>query len=166
VKDLFASKTGEVRTQIDDIAFVGCNVGSRPARMAAFGKLFDASTVTGYSWWIVRQEIDITIPKGSTESSLRKALAPYAKWVRPPINYVALALAARRADATRKLLVMYASYEGDFLKFPVSFGSSRGFKPIGEAEDLKLTGGQAAAKEKEFDDSPVVPFYKVTVELK
>jgi hypothetical protein len=167
VESLFSAKSGAAKTRADHISFIGCNVGTRPTKMAAFGGFLGASKVDGYTWYMVRQEITVELPKGTTEGDIRKSLDPYKKFVRPPLNTAAIARETRNRKTEKKLLIMYGSKDGATIKkFPVGFGAGREFKPIDEATERAVAAKKAAAAEKDIYNAPVTAFEKVVVTVK
>jgi hypothetical protein len=66
--------------QVDRISFFGCNGGNRPVQMAAFGKLFDAKSVTGFTWWTIEQPVNVKLPKGVSAEQIKKALDPFVPY--------------------------------------------------------------------------------------
>lgn len=164
---LFAPKTGSDAPSIDKISFVGCNVGGRPAKMATFANLFGAKTVSGYTWYIGRQEITFELPPGNTASEITKTLKPYSSFVRPKPNASAMAAATRRKKKVIKLLIMYGAKSYSTIdSFPLDSRKKRVFKPIDEAAQTTVTVSNAKKLETEIDESPVTSFQKVTVKLK
>lgn len=155
VRSLFTK--GGAATQIGEIAFMGCNIGSRPAKLAAFGKMFGAKKVSGYTWFLVHQRVTVR-PGGSDDAAIRKALEPYRKFILPPLGKARLT-----PNATSNFLVIYGASAYETAKFPLSFGDARKFKPLSEAGERTITGKDAVAVEKELEASPVSPFQRIVV---
>ena len=84
VTDAFA----KTKTQIERIRFEGCWVGDGPADMAAFGRLFNAREVSGFTWRALGPTTStVTIPKGLTAEDLQAFLdtaGPRPNGWRPP----------------------------------------------------------------------------------
>ncbi len=166
VLKLFQSKSGGSVPTINKISFVGCNVGGRPAKMATFARLFSANTVSGYTWYMVRQEITLDLPRGNSVADIKNILKPYADFVRPKLNPSAMAAATRSRDKKFKLLLMYgASTYSTIDKFPLDSRKKRNFKPVGEARQTSIAASKAKQAEADYDASPVTPFEKVIVTL-
>jgi len=164
---LFQSKSGAGVPTINNISFVGCNVGGRPAKMATFAKLFSAKTVSGYTWYMVRQEITVELPPGNTVSDINKFLSPYVNFVRPKINAAAMVAATKKRRKKFKLLVMYGARSYSTIdSFPLDSRKKREYKPIGEASQTNIDAASAKRVEAEFDESPVTTFQKVTVTMR
>jgi len=102
VADAFA----KTKTPIDHIRFEGCWVGDGPADMAAFGRLFNAQDVSGFTWVHWSNDITVTIPKGITAADLTTFLDKkgLGKWLAPTTAPMAqLASMARTKDTPKKL---------------------------------------------------------------
>lgn len=87
VAKAFAKKT----TTVEHIRFEGCWVGEAPNKMAVFGHLFDAKTVSGFTWVHWLNQITINLPRGTTVKSLENVLKSVAgttsslvPWIPPP----------------------------------------------------------------------------------
>ena len=52
----------------------------RPVQMAAFGKLFGAKSVTGFTWWTIKQPVNVKLPKGVSAEKIKKALDPFVPY--------------------------------------------------------------------------------------
>ena len=78
-------------TKVEHIRFEGCWVGESPNRMATFGRLFDAKTVSGFTWVHWLNEITLNLPRGTTSKSLEDVLksvpgttSSLLPWIPPP----------------------------------------------------------------------------------
>lgn len=167
LKKLFLSKTGEVQTQIKKITFTSCNVGNRPAKMAAFAKYFNAASITGYTWFIVHQLVSATLYKGDT--SKVDDLIKYRNVVFPKLNIASITAEVKRRDVKKDFLIIYGARNYAHLNqldFPISFSKSRDFKPLGDARERRLSFSETAKVEKEMEDLSISEFEKITVLMK
>jgi hypothetical protein len=101
VAKAFAKKT----TKVEHIRFEGCWVGEAPNKMATFGRLFDAKTVSGFTWVHWLNQITINLPHGTTTKSLETVLKSVSgttssllPWIPPPPGGPALAQLASMAS--------------------------------------------------------------------
>jgi len=166
----FANK----RTQVDHIRFEGCWVGEGPADMAAFGGLFDAVDVSGFTWahWSV-DDSKFTLPKGTTVESLQRlqgkgTTSPITPWLAPPPAtppLAQLASMARGGPITKTLPLEWFQYTLD-LKPPyvdknLEHSGKHTYKVRRDA-----TNRVVQAKDAKASTSPVPPFEYVTVVLR
>jgi hypothetical protein len=162
VKALFTKPT-----QVDTIAFGGCNVGNRPSQMLAFAKIFGAKMVSGYTWSMVKQTVRVRFPKGTTEAKIKGTLdplAPYSVDMLPAANLVKTQ--ALRKDHEAKLVCCYGSIDGSTTSMiPIPFGEQRGRKPWKDAKEKMIRAVEAEKTEREYQASPVVAFECVRVTL-
>jgi hypothetical protein len=154
--------------KVDKISFFGCNVGNRPVQMAAFGKLFGARSVAGFTWWMIKTPIEVNLPKGVAEKKIKDALdplAPYSVELIPAAN-VLVKVHTSRKDHLVRLVAVYGSPDGAFAStIPIPFGEQKNRKPWKEAARKTIKAADAAATEKAYQSSPVVAFELLTVSL-
>lgn len=152
------------KTQIDCIRFEGCWVGEDPDEMAAFGRLFGSSTVSGFTWTGWSNTIDLNMPKGTTPEALKKLVEPFEKWFVP--NSVNMPMLAQRARQGSRQTIGLLWYQYTLDDHPPylndnyrKFGAVT-FKARNEARPRTV-----AAKDAKPSDSPHPPFEYVTVKL-
>jgi hypothetical protein len=163
VAALFTKKGAKV-PQIDSIAFIGCNLGGRPAAVLAFADLFKTKVTTGYTWFIVHQLFTIHFKKGMDEADVKKALdpfAPYAINTLPAAPVLAKVLLSR--DVDQDVFVLYGSRDESFTDIPIAAGKQRTHKPWTQAEPVTILANEARKKEDAFQADPVLPFWLVTI---
>lgn len=155
--------------QVDRISFFGCNVGNRPVQMAVFGKLFGAKSVTGFTWWTIKQPVNVKLPKGVSEEKIKGALdpfAPYSVELIPAANVLVKTQTSRK-DYEINLVAVYGSPDGSIASaLPIPLGEQKNRKPWKEAVKKTIKLADAAATEKAYDASPVVAYELLTVTLK
>ena len=98
------------RRRSTHIRFEGCWVGLSPVEMAAFGRIFGATDVSGFTWVSWTGEATVTIPKGVTAQALTKLLKDQnlEPWLMPGSPSVqVLASMARNADAKKTLPLLW-----------------------------------------------------------
>jgi hypothetical protein len=152
-------------TKIEHIGFEGCWVGEAPDEMAAFGRLFSAKDVSGYTWTCWNNEIEVTIPKGVTAKGLQDVLKLYETWLMPGTPPLAqLASMAGRTDVKKKLLMLWYQYTLDekppYLDDNYKRSGSHTYKTRADA-----TKRSVAAKDAKTSDVPIPPFEYVTVKM-
>ena len=69
-----AKELGKTKTKVKHVRFEGCWVGLSPVEMAAFGRIFNATDVSGFTWVSWTGEATVTIPKGVKAPALTKLL--------------------------------------------------------------------------------------------
>ena len=164
---VLAKELGKTKTKAKHIRFEGCWVGLSPVEMAIFGRIFDATDVSGFTWVSWTNEINVTIPKGIKAPDLSKFLQKQnlEKWLMPGSTSVpVLASMVRTVEARKTLpLLWYQStlnrkppYEGNNF----AQGGSHSYRARVEATKRTV----AAAKAVNNQD-PVAPFEYVTVTL-
>jgi hypothetical protein len=155
------------RPTINKIAFAGCNVGNRPAEMAAFARMFGAKSVSGYTWSTVKQTLKIKLPKGTTEEAAKKVLDPleqYVVGVLPAAKVVATQTHKSRKDYEVNLVILYGSDDGSTASaIPIPERESKNRKPWKKAAKTEIPATQAKKAEQAYQSSPVVAFELVTV---
>ena len=155
--------------QVDKISFFGCNVANRPVDMAAFGKIFGAASVTGFTWSTIKTPIKIELPKGVAEKKIKDALdpfVPYSVELIPAAN-VLIKTHTSRKDHVINLVAFYGSHDGTTASsLPIPFGEQKNRKPLKEAVKKTIKVADAAATEKTYQASPIVGFELLTVTLK
>ncbi|MPZ34451.1 MAG: hypothetical protein GEV13_26280 [Rhodospirillales bacterium] len=155
--------------QVDKISFFGCNVGNRPVQMAAFGKIFGAKSVAGFTWWMIKTPINVKLPKGVSEKKIKEALdpfAPYSVELIPAANVLVKTHTSRK-DHEINLVAVYGSPDGSTAStLPIPLGEQKNRKPWKEAVKKTIKLADAAATEKAYDASPIVAFELLTVTLK
>lgn len=167
VKQLFTNKKGVVPTRIEKISIDGCNIAEQPARMATFAKWFDARQISGYTWSLVFQKIQIVFSKGSDESSIKKQLAPYRKFVISDLSDAAtLTHRCKSAKLNISFVIAYGSDDGSEATFPITPKQEKTIKPLGSARQRKIDLSNVPSLQKEYDDSIVQPFEHVTIILR
>jgi hypothetical protein len=152
-------------TKIEHIGFEGCWVGEAPDEMAAFGRLFGAKDVSGYTWTCWNNEIEVTIPKGVTAKGLKDVLKLYEPWLIPGSPPVAqLASMAGRGDVKKKLLMFWYQYSLDekppYVNDNYKKLGSHSYKTRADAAQRTVQ-----AKDAKTSDVPLPPFEYVTVKL-
>ncbi|MGH6960988.1 MAG: hypothetical protein ACREE7_10930, partial [Dongiaceae bacterium] len=154
--------------KVDKISFFGCNVGNRPVQMAAFGKIFSAKTVTGFTWWVIRQLVNIKLPKGVSEKQIKavlEPLAPFSVELIPAAN-VLVKLYTSRKDHAVTIVAVLGSPDGSFAStIPIPIPERKNHKPWKEAVKKEIKAAAAATTEKDYQSSPVVAFELLTVAL-
>ena len=170
VAKAFAKKT----TKVEHIRFEGCWVGEEPNTMAAFGRFFDAKTVSGFTWVHWLNQITINLPKGTTAKSLETVLksvpgttSSLLPWIPPPPGGPALAQLASMAsggNATATVPLEWFQYSLDE-KQPFN---NNNIEHLGK-HTYKLrkdaTQKSVAAKNAKPYTDPTPPFDYVTVVL-
>ena len=162
-----AKELGKTKAKVKHIRFEGCWVGLSPVEMAAFGRIFGATDVSGFTWVSWTGEATVTIPKGIKAPDLTKFLQKQnlEKWLMPGSPSVqVLASMARNADAKKTLpLLWYQAtlnrkppYEGNNF----AQGGSHSYKARGDAVDRTVAAAKAVN-----NTEPVAPFEYVTVTL-
>jgi hypothetical protein len=135
--------------------------------MAAFGGIFGATDVSGFTWVSWTGEASVTIPKGIKASDLSKFLQKQnlEKWILPgTISPQVLASQARTVNSKKTLpLLWYQAtlnrkppYEGDNF----ARGGSHSYHSRSEATKRTVTAAKAVNNQ-----DPVAPFEYVTVTL-
>lgn len=154
--------------RVDKISFFGCNVGNRPVQMAAFGKMFGAKSVSGFTWWMIKTPINVKLPKGVEEKKIKAALdpfAPYSVELIPAANVLVKTHTSRK-DHEINLVAVYGSPDGSFASaIPIPLGEQKNRKPWKDAARKTIKVADAAATEKAYQGSPVVAFELLTVTL-
>jgi hypothetical protein len=153
-------------TKADKISFVNCRVGNGPGKMRNFAKLFKAKSVSGYTWWLIKQTIKANIPKGATEAAIAKTLEPYIPYSVEMIP-AAKTLVVQTKGTSREvvIVVLYGSDDQSTVPIPISFTDSKGHKPWKNAANVTVTAENADAAENAYASSPVTDFELVTVTL-
>ena len=152
-----AKELGKTKAKVKHIRFEGCWVGLSPVEMAAFGRIFGATDVSGFTWVSWTGEATVTIPKGIKAPDLTKLLQKQnlEKWLMPGSPSVqVLASMARNADAKKTLpLLWYQAtlnrkppYEGNNF----AQGGSHSYRARRDAANRTV----AAAKAREQHRSP------------
>lgn len=166
----FANK----KTQVNHIRFEGCWVGEGPVDMAAFGRLFDAVDVSGFTWahWSVN-DAELTLPKGTTVDALQRLqgkefTSPIAPWLAPPPAtppLAQLASMARERPVTKTLPLEWFQYTLD-VKPPYADNNLQrlGRHTYKVRRDAANRG--VKAKDAQNSSDPVPPFEYVTVTLR
>ena len=154
--------------QVGKISFFGCNVGNRPVQMAAFGKLFGAKSVAGFTWWTIKTPINVKLPKGVEEKKIKAALdplIPYSVELIPAANVLVKTHTSRK-DHEIDLVAVYGSPDGSFASaIPIPLGEQKNRKPWKDAAKKTIKRADAAATEKAYQGSPVVAYELLTVTL-
>ena len=176
IKQAFA----KTKTKIERIRFEGCWVGESPPAMAAFGRLFNAQEVSGFTWVHVTNSIDVTIPEGIKADGLKTFLEKQglAKWLAPNTPAMtALASTARTKNASAKLWLEwfrptletsppYADQDGNLA---AASGKRPNFERLG-AHDFEVRSAArsrtVAVKDAKVSTAPRPPFEYVTVKLR
>lgn len=171
-RELGEESVGKLFTKpppVDKISFFGCNVGNRPVQMAAFGKLFGAKSVSGFNWWMIKQPVNVKLPKGVEEKRIKAALdpfAPYSAELIPAANVLVKTHTSRK-DHEINLVAVYGSPDGSTASaLPMPLGEQKNRKPWKEAARKTIKLADAATAEKVYDASPIVAFELLTVTLK
>jgi hypothetical protein len=161
VKDIFAKTT----TKIEHIRFEGCWVGEAPDEMAAFGRLFSSSFVSGFTWTSWNNDIEVKVPKGISPKDLRKFLSRFEKWLMPGSPDMGqLASLAKSHDFKKTLLLLWYQYT---LQTQPPYENDN-YKRLGShtyKARSEVTNRTVEAKDAKTSDSPVPPFEYVTVKL-
>jgi hypothetical protein len=154
--------------QVGKISFFGCNVGNRPVQMAAFGKMFSAKSVSGFTWWTIKTPINVKLPKGVAEKDIKAALdpfVPYSVELIPAAN-VLFKTQTSRKDHEINLVAVYGSPDGSFASaIPIPLGEQKNRKPWKNAVKKTIKLADAASIEKAYQASPVVAYELLTVTL-
>ncbi len=164
---VLAKELGKTKTKVQHIRFEGCWVGESPVEMAAFGRIFGATDVSGFTWVSWTGEATVTIPKAIKAQDLSKFLQAQnlEKWLMPGSPSVqVLSSMARSAQAKKTLpLLWYQAtlnrkppYEGNNF----AQGGRHSYGARGEA-----TKRTVAAAKAQNNKAPVAPFEYVTVTL-
>lgn len=165
--EVLAKELGKTKSKAKHIRFEGCWVGLSPIEMAAFGRIFGAVDVSGFTWVSWTGEATVTIPKGIKAPDLGKFLQKQnlEKWLMPGSASVqVLASMARTAEAKKTLpLLWYQAtlnrkppYEGNNF----AQGGSHSYHSRSEATKRTVTAAKAVNNQ-----DPVAPFEYVTVTL-
>ena len=155
--------------QVERISFFGCNVGNRPVQMAAFGKLFGAKAVTGFTWWTIKQPVNVKLPKGVSVEKIKKALDPFVPYSVEliPAAEVLVKTHTSRKDHEIDIVAVYGSPDGSTASaLPIPLGEQKNRKPWKEAVKKTIKLADAATTEKAYDASPTVAYELLTVTLK
>jgi hypothetical protein len=165
VLDLFAPTSGKKPPPVKEIIFLGCEVGLWPAKMAAFGKLFGAKAVSGYTWEMVVSALTLNFPKGTDESEIEKALKPLREYA-----YYDLPAAKDLAKLTKvksqvlQFVAAYGSDDGSLATgMPIPFGEQNSRLPWTGAEEKPMTAKEADQLGGDMVLAPVKPFEYITV---
>lgn len=158
VKKLFSGKN--TAPMVTEIHFFSCNIGNRPVRLAAFGRLFGAKTVSGYTWYIVHQRVTLKLGSGDT-ASVKRQLKPYRGFIVPSINDGSL-----KPNRVIRFMIIYGSSDGGSARFPLSFGDERKFKPLNQARERKVMLTKVGSVQQELESSPISPFERIVVTLR
>jgi hypothetical protein len=162
-----AKELSKTKTKVQHIRFEGCWVGEAPVDMAAFGRIFSAKDVSGFTWVSWTGEATVTIPKGIKAQDLSKFLQTQnlEKWLMPGSPAVpVLASMARSAAAKKTLPLLW--YQATLNRKPpydgnnFAQGGRHAYRTRSEAAKRTV----AAAKAQNNKD-PVAPFEYVTVTL-
>jgi hypothetical protein len=165
-----ASFPNDLITYIKNIRFEGCWIGEDPKRMATFGKLFDAQTVSAFNWTMNTDSVTVTIPRGSTAASLQGVLTKFERWIMPGSPTIpVLASMARTRDTTVKLPLMWYRYaleddpdKAPFVKDNFERMGRHTYAIRSEATEREIAAERAVSNAG--DPSP--PFEHVTVRLR
>jgi hypothetical protein len=163
IVESFKPKAGVLPPRINEISFFGCEVGQKPRRVAALGKLFDAKKMSAYTWPIVTESRIVRFPKGNDAATVQATIKPYEAFIIPRADPAAIANECRTRDITKMFVVVYGSQDGTRATFPLPFGADRTYKPLKDAEPKRITFKAATAMEHEIN-SPAPPFQLVVIQ--
>jgi hypothetical protein len=161
--EAFKPKAGVLPPRINEISFFGCEIGQKPRRVAAFGKLFDAKQMSAYTWPIRTESRIMRFPKGNDAATVQATIKPYEAFIIPRADPAAIANECRTRDITKMFVVVYGSQDGTRATFPLPFGADRTYKPLKDAEPKRITFKAATAMEHEIN-SPAPPFQLVVIQ--
>jgi hypothetical protein len=125
--------------------------------------------VTGFTWWTIKQPVNVKLPKGVSAEQIKKALDPFVPYS------VELTSAAEvlvktptlRKDCELNLVAVYGSPDGSTTSaLPVPLGERKNRKPWKDAVKKTIKPADAAATEKADDASPIVAYELLTLKLK
>ena len=145
-----AKELGKTKTKVKHIRFEGCWVGLSPVEMAAFGRIFSATDVSGFTWVSWTGEATVTIPKGVRAQALTKLLKDQnlEQWLMPGSPSVqVLASMARSADAKKTLPLLW--YQATMNRKPpyegknFAQGGRHSYKARGEAVNRTVAAAKA-----------------------
>ena len=159
-----AKAFAKIKTRIDCIRFEGCWVGQEADEMAAFGRLFGSSTVSGFTWVSWTTMINVTIPKGSTLGDVKKLMAPFEKWIVP--NTVNLSLLAAKGKQGGSQTIGLLWYQSDLEEHPPYLKDN--YKRMGAVtykDRSEVVARTVAAKDAKPNQAPRPPFEYVTVKF-
>jgi hypothetical protein len=164
VKDLFMVKSGGVPTRVTRISFDGCNIANSPRRMTSFAQWFRAEKVSGYTWSIAVQQAWIKIPKGMDETSIKKDLGPYKKYIISNLpDSQALAKRCRAGDIKETFIVSYGSEDGSTAQFPLKPSQEKVIKPLSSARERTVNAAEVDNLQNEYDLAVIQAFEHVTI---
>jgi hypothetical protein len=155
------------KTKIEHIRFEGCHVGEAPDEMAAFGRLFSAQDVSGYTWSSWTGNITVDIPRGTTEKAVKDVLKLYEMWLMTDSLSIIKRLVSQARHRTIKQELLLQWYQYSLEEYPpyqndnYKKSGARTYKRRSEA-----TKRTVQAKDAKRSDSPSPPFEYVTVKLR
>jgi hypothetical protein len=171
----------KTKTQIEHIRFEGCWVGESPLAMAAFGRLFNAQDVSGFTWTRNTNTIKVKIINGMTPDELSAFLGKqgFAKWLAPttqPMSYYA-SMARSKEVSTELWLEWFQPdlnskppYEDQDGNSAAASGSRSNFQKAGShTYKVRSEAGKRtvlAKDAKPSDGQPHSEFNYVTVKLR
>lgn len=161
VAQAFAGTT----TKIQHIRFEGCWVGEAPDEMAAFGRLFSSSYVSGFTWTGWAQDIEVMIPKAVNAKDLKQILSPYERWFMPGgPDVVQLASMAKQSSVKRRIWLLWYQYTLQNQP-PYVDDNYKKYGPVTYKARSEAKGRTVEAKDAKRSTAPVPPFEYVTVKL-
>ena len=153
-----------IGAKADNLQFEGCTVGQRPGSLAVFGKVLDARTVSGFTWFHLSKPQQLNVPKGTTVAELEKLIAGFKKYlVEGQATPMELANRAHGAAYTTTLWIEY------FLEGSASGkdkdGVPPGAKARSEVPDRMVSASKAKELDDEFEAEMKMPCVRVIVKL-
>jgi hypothetical protein len=163
VKNLFNKPP---KAKVNDITFIGCNVGRGPNRMWEFAKLFEAKSVSGYTWWLVSQSFTFSFKSGAKAKEINEKLdpfKPYSVETLPATNLVENQSKKRDGHKVTVVTLCGSSNGSPSSAVPIPFVETKDHKPWTVAAPNNLKASGAAAAQEGYEGNPVPAFEKVTV---
>ena len=151
----------------EQIYFVNCRVGLGPARMRDFAKLFGAGSVSGYTWWLVKQVFTVKIPKGAKEEVIKMAPDPFSPYT-VEMFPIANILKSQTQGTVRDVIIVAlygSSDQSPASTVPIPFVGSKNHKAWTQATKRNIAATDAAAAGEDYEANPVPDFEQVTVTL-
>lgn len=158
----------DLKTYVKNVRFEGCWVGEGPTRMATFGKLFDAQTVSAFNWTCNTNDVTTTIPRGHTTRDLAGYLGRFERWIMPASPTLPILASMARSRAVKVTLpLMWYRYglEDDPDKAPY-VGDNYARMRHTYAARSDATKREVPADKAVNNSSPAPPFEYVTVRLR
>jgi len=155
------------KTKIEHIRFEGCHVGEAPDEMAAFGRLFNAQDVSGYTWASWTGDITVEIPRGNTEKAVTDVLKPFERWLMADSMSTIKRLVSLSRHRTIKQELLLQWFQYSLSSNPPYQGNnyqkygSHNYKRRSEAAKRTVQ-----AKDAKRSDAPTPTFEYVTVKLR